>query len=74
MEHKTHFSILCIFSNDIFICCKFVLECNTSVLEDLVCDVSFIGATESRLNHFLHGTSIFISKLTLVEFERFLMP
>ena len=70
MEHKTHFSLLCIFSNDIFICCKFVLEqCNTLALEHLVSDVSFTGATEAGLNHFLHGTSIFIAKLTLFEFE-----
>ena len=33
-----------------------------------------IGATEAGLNHFLHGTSIFISKLTLVEFESSLTP
>ena len=73
-EYKTHFSILCIFSNDIFICCKFVLECSTPVLEHLVCDVSFIGVTEARLNHFVHWTSIFITKLTLVEFESSLTP
>ena len=48
-----HFKILSIFSNDIFICCKFALECNTPVLEHLVSDVSFTCATEDRLNHFL---------------------
>ena len=39
------------------------------MLEHLVSDVPFTSATEARLNHFLHDTSIFISKLILVEFE-----
>ena len=51
-----------------------MLECNTPLLEQLVSDVSFTGETEARLNHFLYGTSIFISKLTLVEFESSLTP
>ena len=44
-------------------------QCNTPALEHLVSDVSFTGATEAGLNHFLHSTSILIAKLTLFEFE-----